>query len=44
MAGKGARIAHHYRFALNKIFEAFPSSELVIIVEEDILTTPDFIQ
>ncbi|RXG52349.1 Protein O-linked-mannose beta-1,2-N-acetylglucosaminyltransferase 1 [Armadillidium vulgare] len=41
--GKGGRIASHYKFSLKKSFEMFPSSKLIIVLEEDILTSPNFI-
>lgn len=37
-----ARIAQHYKFALSTGFDRFPSANAVIIVEDDLLFSPDF--
>lgn len=37
-----ARIAEHYKFALSTGFDRFPSANAVIIVEDDLLFSPDF--
>jgi hypothetical protein len=44
MADGAARIASHYRFALTKAFEMRPSAPGIIIVEDDLLFSPDFYQ
>ena len=39
----GSRIATHYKFALSKAFdELFPNAPGIIIVEDDLLFSPDF--
>lgn len=41
--GDGAsRIAEHYKYALTTGFDRFPSANAVIIVEDDLLFSPDF--
>lgn len=37
-----SRIAQHYKFALTTGFDKFPQSNAVIIVEDDLLFSPDF--
>lgn len=44
MADGAARIASHYRFALTKAFEMRPNAPGIIIVEDDLLFSPDFYQ
>ncbi len=40
-----ARIAMHYRFSLSKAFdELFPTAPCVIVVEDDLLFSPDFLE
>lgn len=39
-----SRIASHYKFALTTAFQAFPESPGVIIVEDDLLFSPDFFE
>lgn len=42
-AGDGAsRIAMHYKFSLTAIFDRLPNATAVIIVEDDLLFSPDF--
>lgn len=43
-ADGAARIASHYKFSLSKAFEMFPDAPAVIIVEDDLLFSPDFYQ
>ncbi|CAN0297363.1 unnamed protein product [Ascophyllum nodosum] len=44
-AGEGAtRIAMHYKFSLNHVFEREPEAPAVIIVEDDLLLSPDFLE
>ena len=38
-----AKIAVHYTFSLTKAFELFPSAPAIIIVEDDLLFAPDFL-
>eukprot|EP00605_Chrysophyceae_sp_TOSAG23-4_P002916 GSChrysophyteH1.ASY1.ANO1.3211.1 assembled CDS len=38
------RIAKHYKFALTQMFDLFSSAPAVIIVEDDLLFSPDFLQ
>ncbi len=38
----GARIAQHYKFALTTAFNHFTTSNAVIVVEDDLLFSPDF--
>ncbi|KAK3865366.1 hypothetical protein Pcinc_029025 [Petrolisthes cinctipes] len=38
----GARISHHYRYALHSVFLAFPQASRAIVLEEDLLVAPDF--
>ncbi|CAL4172748.1 unnamed protein product, partial [Meganyctiphanes norvegica] len=38
----GSRISYHYRWALNTTFSLFPSTNKAIILEDDLLTSPDF--
>jgi hypothetical protein len=39
----GSRIATHYKFALSKAFDViFPNAPAIIIVEDDLLFSPDF--
>lgn len=41
--GDGAsRIARHYKWSLSKAFELFPTAPGVIIIEDDLLFSPDF--
>jgi hypothetical protein len=43
MSDGGSRIATHYKFSLSSAFdELFPSAPAVIIVEDDLLFSPDF--
>ena len=37
-------IALHYKYSLDKAFEVFPLAPAVIIVEDDLLFSPDFLQ
>ena len=37
-------IALHYKYSLDKAFEIFPQAPAVIIVEDDLLFSPDFLQ
>lgn len=37
-----ARIAMHYKFSLSKLFTMMPDAPAVIIVEDDLLFSPDF--
>jgi hypothetical protein len=39
-----ARIAMHYKFALSKAFDEFPHAPGIIIVEDDLLFSPDFLE
>ena len=39
-----ARIAKHYKFSLTSIFEMRPEAPAVIIIEDDLLFSPDFYQ
>ena len=36
------RIAFHYKFTLSKAFEVFPGAPGVIVIEDDLLFSPDF--
>ena len=36
------RIAMHYRFALTSVFDVLPTAPAVIIIEDDLLFSPDF--
>ena len=36
------RIAFHYKFTLSKAFETFPDAPGVIVIEDDLLFSPDF--
>jgi len=36
------KLSSHYKWALNKVFELFPQSTSVIIVEDDLDISPDF--
>lgn len=38
----GKRIAKHYKFSLTAVFDRFPDAPAVIIVEDDLLFSPDF--
>jgi hypothetical protein len=38
----GERIARHYRFALTSAFDSFPDAPAIVIVEDDLLFSPDF--
>ena len=41
--GDGAqRIAKHYKFSLSAVFDKFPLAPAIIIVEDDLLFSPDF--
>jgi hypothetical protein len=44
MADGAARIATHYRFSLSRAFDLSPQAPGVIIVEDDLLYSPDFYQ
>jgi len=37
------KLSRHYNFALGKIFDLFPDSDGVIIVEDDLEVSPDFL-
>jgi hypothetical protein len=39
-----SRIAMHYKFSLTHIFNEFPNAPAVIIVEDDLLFSPDFLE
>jgi alpha-1,3-mannosyl-glycoprotein beta-1,2-N-acetylglucosaminyltransferase len=36
------RIARHYKYSIDKLFDRFPQAPAVIIVEDDLLFSPDF--
>jgi hypothetical protein len=38
----GSRIAMHYKFSLSRVFAEVPDAPAVIIVEDDLLFSPDF--
>lgn len=38
----GQRIAQHYKYSLSMIFDTVPDAEAVIVVEDDLLFSPDF--
>lgn len=40
----GARIAQHYRYALSAAFDRTPAAPAVIVVEDDLLFSPDFLE
>lgn len=42
-ADGATKIALHYKYALSKAFELFPSAPAVIVVEDDLLFSPDFL-
>lgn len=42
-ADGATRIATHYKYALSKAFELFPLAPAVIVVEDDLLFSPDFL-
>lgn len=37
------RIAHHYKFSLSTVFQVRPSAPACIVVEDDLLFSPDFL-
>ncbi|KAJ1427689.1 glycosyl transferase, partial [Ochromonadaceae sp. CCMP2298] len=39
-----ARIAMHYKYALSSAFELFPTAQAVVVVEDDLLFSPDFFE
>ncbi|KAG7159970.1 O-linked-mannose beta-1-2-N-acetylglucosaminyltransferase 1-like 25 [Homarus americanus] len=39
---RSARISHHYRFSLHALFNSFPNASKAIVLEEDLLVSPDF--
>lgn len=41
-ADGAARIASHYKFSLNEVFRIKPDAKAAIIVEDDLLFSPDF--
>ena len=43
-ANGGARIARHYAFALDKAFATFPDAPAVVVLEDDMRLSPDFIE
>lgn len=36
-------IARHYKYSLSKAFETFPQAPAIIVVEDDLLFSPDFL-
>lgn len=42
--GGGARIASHYRFAIERAFAAFAEAPAILVAEEDLLFSPDFFE
>ena len=40
--GDGARIGENYKLSLKTLFEIFPDAPAAIIMEEDLLASPDF--
>ncbi|CAM9977023.1 unnamed protein product, partial [Hapterophycus canaliculatus] len=42
--GGGMRIAMHYKFALDHAFAARPEAPGVVVVEDDLLFSPDFLE
>ena len=42
-ADGATRIAMHYKYALSRAFELFPNAPAVIVVEDDLLFSPDFL-
>lgn len=36
------RIAEHYKFSLSSMFERYPNANAIIIIEDDLLFSPDF--
>jgi hypothetical protein len=43
-ADGATRIAMHYKYALTQAFDAFPDAPAVVIVEDDLLFSPDFLE
>jgi len=37
------KLSRHYKFALSKVFELFPNADGVIIIEDDLEVSPDFL-
>ena len=42
-APSGRRIAWHYKFSLNAAFDRFPDAPAIIILEDDLHVSPDFV-
>mmetsp|Transcript_4098 Transcript_4098/g.6075 ORF Transcript_4098/g.6075 Transcript_4098/m.6075 type:complete len:715 (-) Transcript_4098:13-2157(-) len=42
--GEGAmHIAHHYKFVMEDMFKRFPGDDAILIVEDDLMFSPDFL-
>uniref|UniRef100_A0A7S3PPY5 alpha-1,3-mannosyl-glycoprotein 2-beta-N-acetylglucosaminyltransferase n=1 Tax=Aplanochytrium stocchinoi TaxID=215587 RepID=A0A7S3PPY5_9STRA len=40
----GAKIAMHYGYSLRKAFETFPDAPAIVVIEDDFLFSPDFME